>query len=157
MHVTAQSSSGLISTSFDMTGFPQWVKDMRRWEIIAFGSFPFAMFLTTFAMDTYRWISYEGMNFSDQGRRYAPWPFTSAGAVARTGLEQGLTIGIAVGVSVIAAFVDLFITQSKRNKAQRQAELSPPGTTIITTTPYPGENDAQVGADYNSGAFDSSP
>ena len=118
---------------------PQWVKDLRRWEIVAFGSIPFTVFTATFAMDMYRWSQANGMDFSDAGRRYAPWPLKTAGAIAMTNREQELTFIFAAGLSVTVAFTDLIIVQIKRNKARRRAEALPVGTTIITRTPMPDD------------------
>jgi hypothetical protein len=117
--------------------FPQWAEDLRRWEIIAFGSFPFTMFAATFAIDTRRWIDANGMDWSDSGRRYAPWPLKSAGAVGMENGEQELTIGIAVGMSLAVAMADMIIVQIKRNKARHRAEALPEGTPIITRKRWP--------------------
>ncbi|MDR1859100.1 MAG: hypothetical protein LBQ69_06475 [Treponema sp.] len=131
----AQTSSTTSSETFVPETAPQWVKDLRRWEIVTFGSFPFTMFMATFAMDMYRWSQANGMDFSDEGRRYAPWPLKSAGAIAMESKEQELTIMMAAGLSVVVALADLIIVQIKRSKARKRAEALPSGTTIITRTP----------------------
>ncbi|MDR2517419.1 MAG: hypothetical protein LBC88_08585 [Spirochaetaceae bacterium] len=147
-HAAAQSSAPTTgSSTFDTTGFPQWAKDMRRFDIVAFGSFPFAMFATTFFMDTRRWIDANSMDFSEEGRRYAPWPFKSAGAVAMTNKEQETTLLIAAGLSVAVAFTDLIIVQIKRRQEQRRAERLPEGDVIINKRPWPEGGAAGNGAD----------
>jgi len=93
VNVYGQTSS--ISNESEKKEVPQWVKDLRRWEIVTFGSFPFTMFTATFAMDMFRWSQANGMDFSDAGRRYAPWPLKSAGAPAMDRKEQEITITIA--------------------------------------------------------------
>ena len=145
LRITAQESANLISTSFDMTGFPQWSKDLRRWEIVAFGSFPFSMFVTTFITDSLRWSKENDMDWSEEGRRYAPWPFKSAGAVDMTNREQEMTLAIAAGISGAIALADFIIVQVKRNKERRRIESLPPGTAIIIRKPYPQDN-----SDYGS-------
>lgn len=120
---------------FNTTGFPQWAKDLRRWEIVAFGSFPFTMFLTTFAMDTRRWIDQNGMDWSESGRRYAPWPLKTAGAIDMTNKEHETTLIVAASVSVALAFTDLIIVQIKRHKERRRAESLQTGNVIINKTP----------------------
>ena len=132
VHVQAQSDSG-----FDISKSPQWVQDLRRWEIITFGSFPFAMFTATFAVDMFRWAdnSSRGLDFSEAGRRYAPWPLKSAGAFAMDRREQELTITIAASLSVAVAITDYIIVRVKRDKARRRAEALPSGTLIITREP----------------------
>ena len=122
---------------------PQWLKDLRRWEIVAFGSIPFTMFTATFAMDMYRWSQANNMDFSDTGRRYAPWPLKSAGAIAMESKEQELTITLAASLSVAIAVTDLIIVQVKRNKARKRAEALPSGTIIINRTPFPEEEQPQ--------------
>jgi hypothetical protein len=130
VHVYAQSDSG-----FDISKAPQWVQDLRRWEIITFGSFPFAMFTATFAMDMYRWVNNNSMDFSEAGRRYAPWPLKSTGAPAMDRHEQELTIAVAAGLSVAVAIADYIIVKVKREKARKRAEALPSGTLIITREP----------------------
>jgi hypothetical protein len=132
-YITAQSSATPPSNSFITPDMPQWAKDLRRWEIVAFGSVPFTMFVTTFAMDMYRWNDANGMDFSD--RRYAPWPLKSAGGVPMEWQEQERVFLYAAGLSVTIAFIDLAIVHIKRYRVRKKAEALPVGTTIITRTP----------------------
>jgi hypothetical protein len=135
--VTAQEEAAANSVSFDMTGFPQWSKDLRRGEIVALGSFPFALFTTTFIMESVRWNAEANMDFSEDGRRYAPWPFKSAGAVDMSNKEREMTFIAAAGLSVAVALTDFIIVQIKRSKERRRAESLPAGTAIIDRRPYP--------------------
>jgi len=122
----AQTTS---SGAFDMSGSPQWLKDLRRGEIVAFGSFPFTFFFTSFAIDTYRTATH------NWDTRYAPWPMKSAGAVDMTWNEQALTIGVAAGSSVLIAVIDHLIVRHNRNKQIQQIQSLPPGTPIIIRRP----------------------
>ena len=142
----AQTSISTPPTVFIPETAPQWVKDLRRWEIVVFGSFPFTMFTATFAMDMYRWAnaSDRGLDFSDAGRRYAPWPLKSAGAIAMDSRQQEMTIVIAAGLSIGIAFTDLIIVQAKRQRARRRAEALPVGTTIIIRSPWPEGQDGDI-------------
>jgi hypothetical protein len=133
-YITAQSTTE-SSTSFITPDMPQWAKDLRRWEIVAFGSIPFTIFFATFGMDMYRWNKANGMEFTSEGRRYAPWPMKSAGGIAMTGKEQETVFLMAAGLSITIAFVDFAIVQIKRYNARKRAEALPVGTTIITRTP----------------------
>jgi hypothetical protein len=140
--------------------FPLLVKDLRRAEIVAFGSFPFTMFTATFIMDTYRWAA-RGGGTTEEARRYAPWPFKSAGAVEMTGDEHIITMVAAASASVTIALLDYLIIRTKRHKARVRAERLPPGTPIIIRTPageaaasgpdagFPG--DGEAGGDSPSG------
>jgi hypothetical protein len=144
----AQTVSGAapqVTVGFDTSDFPQWTKDVRRFEIVAFGSFPFAMLTATFAMDTKRWVDANGMDWSDAGRRYAPWPLKSAGAVNMSSRDQETTMIIAASISVAVALADLVIVQIKRHKARQRAEALPVGTAIITRKPWPEEPAAEEG------------
>jgi hypothetical protein len=142
----SQSSSSTSTQTFDTTGFPQWAKDMRRWDIIAFGAFPFAMFFTNFFYDMYLWNNANGMSMSDEGRRYAPWPLKSAGGVEKTKEEFERTLLMAAGVSMTIAFADLIIVLIKRNKERRRIESMPTGSVIINTTPYEQDGESSGGA-----------
>jgi hypothetical protein len=137
-YISAQTDKD-TGTTFDTTGLPQWVKDLRRWEIVAFGSIPFTIFFSTFIMDMYRWNNANGMTFTPEGRRYAPWPMKSAGGVAMSGREQELVFVFAASMSVAIAFADFAIVQAKRHKARKIAESLPAGTAIIVRTPLSEE------------------
>ncbi|MDR1617788.1 MAG: hypothetical protein LBS06_01915 [Treponema sp.] len=126
--------------------FPFWAKDLRRAEIVAFGSFPFTMFTATFIMDTYRWAAHGG-GTTEEARRYAPWPFKSAGAVEMTGDEHIITMVAAASASVTIALLDYFIVQTKRHKSRMRAERLPPGTPIIIRTPAASGADGPPGPD----------
>jgi hypothetical protein len=141
LHIPAQTAKTTTApqNEFNTTGFPQWVKDMRRWEIVAFGSIPFTMFTATFMMDMYRWQNANGLDFSDEGRRYAPWPMKSAGAVAMESKDMERTLIIAASLSGAIAFADLIIVQIKRHNARKKAESLPAGTIIITRNPWSAE------------------
>jgi hypothetical protein len=154
LYVPAQTNNPPPPGAFDTTGFPQWAKDLRRFEIVAFGSIPFAMFFTNFGMDMYRWSKANGMDFSEEGRRYAPWPLKSAGAELMTSNEYEKVFLVAACVSMGIAFTDLFIVQLKRYKARKKAEALPAGTTIITRTPWPEEQDTN---DSNEDAAETDP
>jgi hypothetical protein len=151
-HSSAQSSTNTASTGvFDTTGFPQWAKDLRRWDIIAFGSFPFSMFTVTFFTDLVRWGDANRMDFSEEGRRYAPWPLKSAGAVEMTKDEYKRTILLAAGLSATLAITDLIIVKVKQDRERRRIESRPTGTVIIDIVPYgvPEEEENPEAADIS--------
>lgn len=136
---TAHSSES--TAVFDTTGFPQWAKDLRRWNIVSFGSYPFAMFFTNFFYDMYRWNNANGMDFTSEGRRYAPWPFRSAGAVEKTNAEFKTSLFLAAGVSAAVGIADYLVVRRKRIKAG-MADSAPSGTYIINRIPLnPDENE----------------
>lgn len=138
----AQSTTtAMPSTQFDTSGLPLWVRDLRRAEIVAFGSFPFTMLFATTAVDTYRFFN------NNMDSRYAPL-FKSAGAVAMTEQEQIITITSAVAVSLLISLADFLIVQYKRYKQTRRNNNLPEGTPIIIRKPVqeqPGEQPSESG------------
>jgi len=98
-------------------GPPQWAKDLRRGEIIAFGSLPFTFFFTKTFMDLYRTATHDWDN------RYAPSVFKGAGAIPMTDAELKIMFGITISASVLVAVVDHIIVRYKRNKARSLSDL----------------------------------
>jgi hypothetical protein len=133
------------SNAFDTTGFPQWAKDLRRWDIITFGVFPFSLFFTTAANDLIRWNDDNKMNMSD--RRYAPWPLKTAGGYEMTKDEYGKVLLQAAGVSAAIACIDLIIVLIKRSVERKRIESKPKSSAVIEIKPYgvPPEEDATDG------------
>jgi hypothetical protein len=75
----------------------------RRFEIIAFGSYPITMFYTSFSFSLASYIEH------DFSATYAPWPFNSS-SVDTTTTEEHLTrMGVAACVSLAIAGVDAII------------------------------------------------
>jgi len=155
--VPAQTDNAIITTpkTPPVKTAPQWAKDIRRWEIVAFGSVPFTMLIATTAMDISRWNKANSMDFSDEGRRYAPWPLKSAGAVVMTRKEIETTLLIAGSLSIGVAIADQIIVQIKRHSARKRAEALPVGTAIITRKPLfeePPEEPESAGTDTETDA-----
>ena len=93
-------------------GSPQWVLDLRRGEIVFFGSLPFTIFFTSTIMGLFR------MGQHNWDQRYAPWPFQSAGAIAMDNKEIAWMFGIAGSVSLLIAVADHLIVRNKRRTAE---------------------------------------
>jgi hypothetical protein len=129
---TQTSAAAQNPNQFDTADFPQWGKDLRRFEIIAFGTFPFSMFTATFAMDFWR-----ASNHNWDGR-YRPWPLKTAGAIDMTVREHEIVLMAAGITSLALAMTDLMIVQVKRYKARQKALQLPGGTPIIIKKPLEG-------------------
>jgi len=129
------ASGQSIPNVFDTSEFPQWGKDLRRVDIIMFGIFPFSMFFVTTVIDSVRWYDNANFDFSEEGRRYAPWPLKSAGAYEMTADEHFRTIMIAAGVSVTVALVDLLIVKIRQDKERRRIESMNKSTYNIEKSP----------------------
>ncbi|MFP3089303.1 hypothetical protein LQZ21_03135 [Treponema sp. TIM-1] len=143
--VYAQTSSStttvMPSVEFDTSTFPQWAKDLRRAEIVAFGSFPFTLLLATFTTDTVRFAN------NSWDTRYAPWPIRrSDGGVEMNAKQRFITIGAAAAGSVLISLVDHFIVRYKRNKAEEERRNLPDGSPIIIRRPWP-ETDTETGVE----------
>jgi len=135
------SDSSMTSSHFDMSGFPQWSKDLRRFEIVAFGSFPFTYFFSTVGFDTYRFAT------NNWDRRYAPWPIKPAAAIEQTQEQKFRVLGAAAGGALLVALIDYSIVVYKRNKREKEIRSIPAGTPIIVRTPLYEETSESVSTD----------
>ncbi|MDR0689428.1 MAG: hypothetical protein LBG08_04050 [Spirochaetaceae bacterium] len=142
--IYAQTSSTtttvMPSLEFDTSAFPQWAKDLRRAEIVAFGSFPFTLFVATFATDTVRFAN------NNWDTRYAPWPIRSAGGIEMSTNQRLMTIGAAAAGSILISLADHFIVRYKRNKVERERLNLPGGSPIIIRRPW-SETGAEAGVE----------
>ncbi|RPJ09577.1 MAG: hypothetical protein EHM28_01120, partial [Spirochaetaceae bacterium] len=86
--------------------FPQWMLDLRRAEIIFFGSLPITFLLSFQAVEVGRYY------YNGQDPDYAPWPFRSTSPVAYTTEEQWMIIGGAVIFSATFSLIDFIINKS---------------------------------------------
>ncbi|MCR5436283.1 MAG: hypothetical protein K6E97_04375 [Treponema sp.] len=90
--------------------FSQPLKDLRRFEIITFGSIPFITLDATLFYSSYKWIS----NGFDS--RYSPNPFAS------NQFSKDEITGIiltSVGISIGIGLTDYFINLIKRRKIRK--------------------------------------
>ena len=140
----AQTTENTSGAAFDMSGSPQWARDLRRGEIVAFGTFPFAIFFSTFAMDMFRSAS------NNWDSRYYPWPFKPAGAIGMTSREQYLTIGLAAGTSILVAGIDHLVVRNQRKKQAQQIQNMPSGTPIIIRRPADESVNTMEGESINA-------
>ncbi len=90
--------------------FPLWARDLRRGEIVLFGSLPFSLFFSKIAFDSFRWYD------NNWDMRYAPWPLKGSDFIELTDAEAGYTVAIAFGLSTAIALADHFILRHKRKK-----------------------------------------
>ena len=102
------------SYSFDRSTVPQWAKDLRRFDIIAFGTFPFTMIFTTIGYDIY----------------------LNSNSLTRPSNYHNDVLLIAAGASLTFALVDIIITVVKRSKEQSRLESIPAGNYEIEILPY---------------------
>ena len=117
--------SGILSDEEVKEEFPLWARDLRRAEIVAFGSLPFTLFLSRIGVDTWRWSN------NSWDMQYAPWPLKGTSAVDMTSDEARASIAIAFGVSTLIAIADHLIVRHKRTQAEVQAQKRPRATLEI--------------------------
>ena len=85
--------------------FPQWAKDLRRYEIIFFGTIPFTFFFSSFSYDFYRYAS----NNFDQ--TLAPAILGNKTPPVKTHNEKLQIIAVSVSLSAVLALVDYLLGQ----------------------------------------------
>lgn len=95
----------LMPEEYDPEEFPLWAYDLRRYEVIAIGSYPITFFATSLIYD---FSIYAANDFSPQ---------YSMGS-QRSSSDIGIIIGSAAAVSLVIATIDLIINTSKRKKQE---------------------------------------
>ncbi len=83
--------------------FPRWARDLRRFEIVFFGTIPFSFLYTSAGYSLYRYGS------SNWDPAYAPALLGNKTPPILTTAEKFDIIYTAAGVSFAAAFVDFII------------------------------------------------
>lgn len=102
--------------------FPQWLQTVRRFEIIAIGSFPLTYLLALIAYDFVK-FTIESINIGSVNSLYAPLFFAPSNKPPPTQME---TVGIVlatVGASVVVAIIDLIIQETRRTRIAEKARI----------------------------------
>lgn len=111
------ADSGQTPLPYKETEFTDWQKDLRRAEIIAFGSLPFVTLLSSLSYDIFRYYDH------NQDERYKPWPFRdSTIAIPKSEDEQKRILLIAVGVSIGVAVFDFSFRAIRRSIRRSRAD-----------------------------------
>ena len=104
--------------------FPQWAHDVRRYEVIMFGSFPLTYILSSLVYETVNLISTNGSEdfslYSDKSQD-----------------DIKILLISSASVSVAIATADLIIGKIKKNKQRKQEYTEIPGEQI------PGEEETK--------------
>lgn len=136
----AASSSSTDPVPYGADEFPPWTLDLRRAEVVAFGSYPFTVFVTKAAFETLRF--YE----SGWDRSYAPWPLASADAVEMDDDQKMQVFVAAAVVSLVVALIDWTIVSVKRSAKQRRVESTPgPSYRILERGSLPDDGTSSSG------------
>ncbi|OQX29436.1 MAG: hypothetical protein B0D92_03705 [Spirochaeta sp. LUC14_002_19_P3] len=99
----------IIPEEYDPAEFPQWAHDIRRFEVIAFGSFPVTYFLSSLIYDITILAINNGSPEYELGSQ-------------RGEDDLAIIIGAAGIVSVGIATADLIITLIKRNSSKQSED-----------------------------------
>ena len=95
--------------------FPLWVRELRRFEILTFGSLPLVTMLSFWTYDISRSIKHPG------DERYYPWPMKKpVVAIPLTSSEQKKIFFTAVGISVGIALTDICIRAIIRSVREKK-------------------------------------
>lgn len=99
---------------YDNSSMPQGLKDLRRFEIITFGSLPFV------TLDT--GIVYSGIRWANNGfdSAYSPNPFATS--TYSTEEQMGILL-TSIGISVGIALTDYIINLIKRSNRKKREQL----------------------------------
>jgi hypothetical protein len=124
---TSTSGTEMKSLQFDTSGFPGWARDLRRAEIVAFGSFPFTFLFANLGVNIYRTASHNW-----DSRYYAgPMNMNSPDSVEMTQDELVLVMSVAAAGSVVISLADYFIVKYKQHKRERELAKAAGETPII--------------------------
>lgn len=109
-----------VPTPYAPEEFPAWIQDLRRAEIVFFGSLPFTLFYTFEAYDIGRYLA-SGFDADGFDALLAPWPFRSAAQIgaAYTPAEKGWLIASALVASLGVAVTDFLIVHRPEKREDR--------------------------------------
>ena len=99
----------LMPEEYDPEEFPMWAHDLRRYEVIAIGSYPITFFATSLIYDFSVFAS------NDFNPSYAM-------GSQRDSQDIGIIVGSAACVSLIIATVDLIINVNKRKQLEKEVD-----------------------------------
>lgn len=95
--------------------FPGWALDLRRAEVVFFGSLPFSLFFTFEAYDLGRFVA------TGFDPLYAPWPMRAGAEIGAgyTPAEKGWLIASAITVSLGVSVADYLLGRRARTREDR--------------------------------------
>lgn len=100
---------------YEENEFPLWVHELRRFEILTFGSLPLVTMLSFWTYDISRSIKHQG------DERYYPWPIKKAEiAIPLTSTEQKKVFFTSVGISAGIALTDIIVRAIIRSVREKK-------------------------------------
>jgi len=122
---TAETATNTTPEPYTKNEFPMWAKDLRRTEIISFGSLPFVTLGVTIGFGSYKYATGELASF--------PNPFNKSSATYTTD-EQMKIIELSAVISVGLGLTDFVINSIMRaNKENRLKKIQDSKEKVIVT------------------------
>ena len=115
---------------YDLSKFPQWAKDLRRFEIVSLGSVPFVMFTVTTVFSSYLYFSGENEQFIN--------PFVRS---AYSEKQQMQIFFLSIGTGVFIGLTDLTINIIKRTSERKKAMRIKAAEDQIIVIPFKDDQD----------------
>jgi len=97
------SEESVNYTPYNQSEFPQWAQDLRRFEVVFFGTIPFSFLYSSTGYSIYTYASH---NWDSS---YAPALLGNKTPPVLTTDDKLQVLTIALGVSATAAFVDFIL------------------------------------------------
>ncbi len=112
--ITPLFSEDTTPVPYEKTEFPQFLKDLRRFEIITLGAMPFVTLDTTLAFSAFKYVD------SGFDSAYTPNPFAAS---TYSTDEQMQIIFTSLGVCACIGLTDFVVQYIKRTKANKRQML----------------------------------
>ena len=123
---------------------PSWVKDVRRAEIITFGSLPFTTLGVTLVYSLYRYAA------NDFKAAYIPNPFPLSSSEARLNTSEQIgIISAAAALSVAIGLTDFIVIKVNENRKKNAERIGVDREGLITVESIPPQNDTDASAENN--------
>lgn len=122
LYAASSSSSSTNPKEYSEDEFPQWTKDLRRAEIITFGSMPFVTIGVSLAYGSYLYFTNQIDSF--------PNPLDKSTS-SYTQDQQLKIVGISLGVSTVFGLTDFIVNLVKNNKKNQEINISEQQKNII--------------------------
>ena len=123
----AKESKNATPAPYTDDEFPQFMKDLRRAEIISFGALPFVTLTST--------IVYSSARYAQHGfdSEYFPNPFAKASASnGYSTAEQAGILLTSAGISVGIGLTDLLVSVIRRKAAKKKLERKEKAPIVVT-------------------------
>ena len=123
----AKESKDTTPAPYTDDEFPQFMKDLRRAEIISFGALPFVTLTST--------IVYSSARYAQHGfdSEYFPNPFAKASASnGYSTAEQAGILLTSAGISVGIGLTDLLVSVIRRKAAKKKLERKEKAPIVVT-------------------------